>query len=128
MDAILSGRRILAIDDDIVQRTMIERTLARAGCSVFMAEDGLRGLEMAQKETPDLILLDVIMPKMSGTEVCRQLKVNDRTKNIPVVFLTSLDTPKDIVEHFSAGADTHLTKPVNARELLNQIKMSLAGG
>ena len=118
------GRRILAIDDDLSQRTLIARTLEKSGYKVSTAENGEIGLELARGETPDLILLDVIMPGIHGNEVCKRLKADSRTKDIPVLFLTSLDTPKDVIEQYALGAEVHLTKPINPKELIRQIEIT----
>jgi len=119
------SKRILTIEDDPIQRTMIQRTLAKRGYSVITSQNGQEGLDIAFKEKPDLILLDVMMPGMRGDDVCRKLKANIQTKDIPVIFLTSLDTPKDVIEHYDVGADIHLTKPVNPKELISQVEISL---
>jgi len=121
----LPSRCILTIEDDATQRTMIQKTLERRGYTVLIAEDGERGLELALLQRPDLILLDVIMPRMRGEEVCRRLKADSRTKDIPVLFLTSLDTPKDVIEHYDLGAEIHLSKPINPKELISQIEITL---
>lgn len=118
------GKSILTIEDDITQRTMIQRTLEKRGYTVLMAEDGPKGLEVAQNQKPDLILLDVLMPGMRGDEVCRRLKSDNRTKDIPVLFLTSLDTPKDVIRHYDVGGEIHLTKPINAKELIAQVEIT----
>ncbi len=118
------GKRILAIDDDPSLRIMVKRTLERQGYGVISAEDGLKGLAMAESEHPDLILLDVMMPGMQGHEVCRRLKANPSTKKIPVIFLTSVETPKSVIEAYDIGAEIHLTKPIRAKELISQIEMT----
>ena len=118
-------KRILTIDDDPSQRMIIQRTLAKRGYSVMAAQNGQEGLDIAFKERPDLILLDVMMPGMHGDDVCRRLKANAQTKNIPVIFLTSMDAPQDVIEHYDVGADIHLTKPINAKELISQVEISL---
>ncbi len=119
------GKNILTIDDDLSQRVMIQRTLEKSGLKVLMAEDGRLGIEMAQAQKPDLILLDVVMPGLNGNEVCRRLKSDSRTKDIPVVFLTSMDTPKEVIEHYDVGGEIHLTKPINPKELISQIELTL---
>ena len=120
-----NGRRVLAIDDDAGQCVMIQKTLENQGYRVLLAEDGAKGLETAFKERPDVILLDVLMPGMRGDEVCRKLKSDDRTKDIPVLFLTSLNDPKDVITHYDLGAEIHLTKPINPKELISQIEITL---
>jgi len=118
-------KRILTIEDDVTQRTMIQKTLAKKGYTVFTAENGQKGLEAASKEKPDLILLDVMMPGMHGVDVCRRLKSSSQTKDIPVIFLTSMDMPQDVIEQYVVGGDIHLTKPINAKELISQVEISL---
>lgn len=120
-------KRILTIDDDAGQRAMIQRTLEKSGFKVLTAENGKKGLDMALSEAPDLILLDVVMPEMRGEEVCRRLKSNLRTKDIPVLFLTSMDDPKDVIGHYDLGAEVHLSKPINPKELLAQIEITFSG-
>ena len=120
-----AAKRVLAIDDDRIQRTMIQTTLQKRGYSVFTAETGESGLNMAFELKPDLVILDVVLPVMSGHEVCRRLKADQRTKDIPVIFLTSQDSPGDVIEHYELGADIHLTKPINSKELVTQVQISL---
>ncbi len=124
-DARFAGKSVLTIEDDPTQSTMIRRTLEKRGFKVFVAGDGPKGLELAQAQRPDIILLDVILPGMRGYDVCRRLKSDGRTKDIPVLFLTSLDDPKDVIAQYDLGGDVHLSKPINARELLAQIEISL---
>ncbi len=120
-----SGKRILTIDDEATQRTMIERVLSKKGFLVSTADNGLLGLDMANRQRPDLILLDVLMPGMTGEKVCQKLKSNKITRDIPVIFLTSQDAPKEVIQHYELGADIHLTKPVNASELIQQVEITL---
>lgn len=115
---------ILVVEDDQGQRLTIQRILEKEGYDLLLAEDGAQGLALARSRKPDLILLDVIMPKVNGNEVCRQLKEDESTKQIPIIFLTASDSPHDIVDHFDLGADMHLTKPIDARELITQITIT----
>ena len=124
---LLAGRRILTIEDEATQRMMIQKTLEKQGCAVLTAEDGEKGLEVALDQKPDLILLDIILPGMHGDQVCRRLKGDARTRDIPVIFLTSTDTPKDIIEQYDIGGEIHLTKPIRPKELVEQIKFILEG-
>ena len=118
------SRRILTIEDDPTQRMMIQKTLEKKGYTVLMADSGEKGLEVAFLQKPDLIILDVVMPGIHGEEVCKRLKSDARTKNIPILFLTSMDEPKDIIDHYDLGAEVHLTKPINPKELINQIEIT----
>jgi len=124
-DLRFAGKSILTIEDDPTQRVMIQKTLEKSGFTVFSAEDGPKGLEAAQSKRPDVILLDVVLPGMRGYDVCRKLKSDERTKNIPVLFLTSMDDPKEVIAQYDLGADVHLAKPINPKELLLQIEISL---
>ena len=117
--------RILTIEDDITQRTMIQKTLEKRGYRVLTAENGERGVDMAREEKPDLILLDVMLPGINGQEVCKRLKANTATTGIPIIFLTSMNSPANVVEHFDLGAETHLAKPISARELIRQVEITL---
>lgn len=119
-----SDKLILAVDDDATQRLMIQRALERYGYRVMTVENGSKGLEAAYQQRPDLILLDVMLPDINGKEICRRLKSDFRTKKIPVIFLTSLDTPRDIIEEYNLGAEIHLTKPIKAKELVSQVEIT----
>ncbi len=121
-------RTVLAVDDDKGQRTLIAQTLQKRGHRVLEAENGHQGLELAMAHRPDLILLDHIMPDIDGLEVCRRLKAEESTREIAVIFLTSRDSPDDIIEHYETGADIHLTKPINPRELILQCEETLEIG
>ncbi len=118
------NKNILVVEDDAGQRLTIQRILEKEGYDLLLAEDGAEGLALARSRKPDLILLDVVMPKVDGNEVCRQLKEDESTKKIPIIFLTASDSPHDIVDHFDLGADMHLTKPIDARELITQITIT----
>ena len=118
-------RRILVVDDDQGARKIMNSILTSSGFEVLLAETGEQGLMMAQKEKPDLIILDVIMPGIKGREVCIRLKKDPTTKHIPVVFLTAKDSPDDIKAELEAGAVAHLTKPLDLKEVLVEIKKVL---
>lgn len=116
---------ILVVDDNEVDRKIIESILSKRGYTTLVAENGQRGLEMAKARHPSLIVLDCEMPVMNGTEMCEHLKEDQTTQDIPVLFLTSSDTPKNIVECFQTDAENFLTKPVNPGVLMNQIDLIL---
>lgn len=115
---------ILIVEDEPGQRLAIQKIIEKAGYRALLAENGAQGIAMAHEHKPDLIVLDVVMPNIDGIEVCRQLKDGGSTRGIPIIFLTSQDSPNDVVQHFDLGADMHLSKPVDATELLSQIQMS----
>lgn len=118
--------KILFIEDEsALQKTMSE-VLRQEGFEVFSAYDGKTGLETAQKENPDLILLDLILPKMEGFEVLEHLKSNEDTKKIPVIVLTNLEGVGDVDRALSMGATTYLVKAnYELEEVVRKIRESL---
>lgn len=118
--------RILTVDDDEEVLQIIEMVLQREDYEIFTASNGVEGLEKAEEVTPDLILLDVMMPLMRGVDVCRQLRARHATSRVPIIMLSSLGQVDDKLEGFEAGADDYVTKPVSPRELLARIKALLA--
>lgn len=113
-----SGRTVLVIDDDEILIRTVRNILTAHGYTVYAAHKGEDGLHMAQYQQPDLILLDVILPGIKGREVCRRLKSDKRTKDIPVIFITAKDSQDDIEAEMKAGGEAHLTKPVNRESLV----------
>ena len=118
-------RKILFIDDNPVDRTLISRLLTKYDFYVLLAEDGPGGLSMAQEENPDLILLDILLPGISGIELCKKLKRNPATWRIPVIFYTSMDTPKHLIDYTSYGARDYIQKTMPPEELIAAIKSVL---
>ena len=116
-----SAFRILVVEDSVVDRTFLEKTLSQAGYRVAAADTAEKGLELTQTQTFDLIVLDCVLPGISGIDACRRLKDNRATRNIPIIFLTGIDTPKNVVDCYDFGAECFLSKPIGGRELLNQI-------
>jgi two-component system, OmpR family, alkaline phosphatase synthesis response regulator PhoP len=119
------NERVLVIEDEFPMRNALEDCLRAAGYRVISAPDGATGLDRALQEGPDLVLLDVMMPMMSGYEVCAQIKSNPQTKDIPVVCLTSAHTPDARALSLKAGAAELITKPFFPDELLAQIRRHL---
>lgn len=119
MELILN--KILIIDDSPDHVSVLSKTLKQTGFKIFTAQDGQEGFSLAQEIHPDLILLDVIMPNMDGFEVCRQLKSQPSTQNIPVIFMTALTEIADKVKGFQAGAVDYITKPFQREEVVNRV-------
>jgi len=115
-------KSVLVVDDDEGILTTMKKILLPVGYSVLTASSGERGFQIAQTQKPDLIVLDVILPGMKGREVCRRLKEDAATKDIPVIFLTAKDSPDDIKAEMEAGAIAHVTKPLHSKMMIAKIK------
>jgi diguanylate cyclase (GGDEF)-like protein len=116
---------IMAVDDNPVIVRQLEAMLTTAGYQVLQAESGQRALELLENILPDLILLDIEMPGLSGLEVCRIIKENPRTTDIPIIFVTVSDDKNDIVAGFAAGAQDYIVKPSTKEELLARVRIHL---
>lgn len=118
---------LILIVDDVPKNLQILGTLLRKiDCELAVATDGHQALNTIERVKPDLILLDIMMPGMNGFEVCRQLKSDDETRDIPVIFLTANDNPEDITKGFELGAVDYITKPVNAAKLYASVNTQLS--
>ena len=122
----MSSARILLVDDAVENLQFAGSLLKQSGYRLSIARDGRKALEVCAKTLPDLILLDVEMPVMTGYECCVALKENPRTKDIPVVFLTANTATDEIVRGFKRGAVDYIAKPFNAPELLSRIDTHLS--
>ncbi|MBL1212627.1 MAG: response regulator [Ignavibacteriae bacterium] len=118
-------KKILVVDDQPDNVFILQDRLKRAGFEVIAAYEGKTGIQKATDEKPDLILLDIMMPDISGFDVCRQLVKNDETKNIPIILVTALTDAEDIKEGFDAGAFDYIKKPFNRDEMLARINSAL---
>jgi len=116
---------VLVVDDEMNIVTLLETWLETIGCRVESAGDGETGVAKAQEIRPDLILMDGMMPKMSGFDACRRLKENELTKDIPVIFLTVQGEVKDVVKGLELGAHGYMTKPFKPQELLARVRSTL---
>ncbi len=114
--------KILVVDDDVRTLRVMEAMLVSAGYRVILAENGTEAITKAIESSPDVILLDVMMPKMDGFEVAKRLQAIIQTQNIPIVMVTALGEVKDRVKALEMGADDFLTKPVDKKELLIRVK------
>ncbi|MFO0815940.1 MAG: response regulator [Gemmatales bacterium] len=119
--------RILIADDNQQGVELLEAYLDELGAEVKTAADGEATLKLVDEWKPDVLLLDIMMPRMSGFEVCKRLRHNTATKNLAILMVTALDQPVDIERAVEAGTDDFLTKPINKNELLVRVKALLAG-
>ena len=119
------ARKILVVDDEAVLVETIAYNLEQAGYQVTTASDGASALEAVRCETPDLIILDIMLPEMDGLEVCRQLRRESTTSTIPILMLTAKGDEIDKVVGLEVGADDYVTKPFGRRELLARVRALL---
>jgi CheY-like chemotaxis protein len=117
--------RILIVDDEIQNLELMEAMLTSAGYEVFLAQEGEEALRLARERRPDLILLDLMMPGLSGFEVCARVKTDPQTGGIPVLFVTALNQISDKERAMAAGGDDFLTKPFQRTELLTRVEALL---
>lgn len=116
---------ILVIEDSEGDRTLIQKTLERKNYSVLLAKDGEVGLRFAHEYKIHLIILDYLLPGMNGIEICKMLKEDEKTKNIPIIFLTVVEAGEAILECYGAGAEAYIHKPIDAKYLLKEVKTIL---
>src|ERR1700716_2326453 len=119
---------VLIVDDEKDLRDLVQFNLREAGFDTAAVEAGEKALEFVRNRTPDLILLDLMLPGVPGTEVCRQLKSSPRTKHVPVIMVTARGEEVDRVVGFELGADDFVTKPFSMRELLLRVRAVLRRG
>ena len=117
--------RVLVVDDNQQNLELLQIYLEDVDCQTIPARDGPEALDIIAKDPPDLVLLDVMMPKMSGFEVCRRIKNDPKTSDISVIMVTALSEFGDIERAIDSGTDDFLSKPVNKLELLTRIKTML---
>ena len=118
----MSIKRILVVDDEEAIYAYLQRKFEKLGYAVRTAEDGEEALDQAFSERPDIILLDVKLPKLDGIEVCKRLKSNPMTKQIPIIILSAKAQSDEIAAGLKAGADRYLCKPVGFPDILREIK------
>ncbi|MFB3891438.1 MAG: two-component system response regulator [Phycisphaerae bacterium] len=117
--------RILVVDDNAQNLELLVAYLDTLGCKVVTAADGVEALNQVRQGPFDLILLDIMMPRMSGFEVCRKLKSDPSTRDIPIIMVTAMNELGDIERGVESGTDDFITKPVNRLELLTRVKSLL---
>jgi two-component system alkaline phosphatase synthesis response regulator PhoP/two-component system response regulator VicR len=115
-------KRVLVVDDERHIVRLVQVNLERQGYEVLTAYDGVECLEKAKAEKPDLIVLDVMMPRMDGFEALQRLKSDPETNHIPVIMLTARAQDRDVLQGYTYGADLYLTKPFSPLELISLVK------
>ncbi len=123
-----SERKILVVDDEPDTLQLLARRIQSAGYRVITASDGMEALNLARKENPDLVVLDLMLPKMDGYKVCSFLKFDERWKSIPIVLLTARANAEDRTKAAEVKADHFLTKPCDLRELMEIVDRHVARG
>lgn len=121
----LAGKKILIVDDNPTNISLLQQTLQHENLSIFTAFNGVEAIDVAKKNIPDLILLDVMMPEMGGFEACQQLKALETTRHIPIIFITAKTEREDIEEGFKVGGEEYITKPFKIEELVSRIRTYL---
>lgn len=121
----MSSKKVLVVDDEVDLVETIRFPLESEGFTVLVAYNGEDALNQARKENPDLILLDIMLPKLDGYKVCRLLKFDEKYKHIPIIMLTAKAQEKDKIIGLETGADEYITKPFDMDELLEKVKAYL---
>jgi two-component system phosphate regulon response regulator PhoB len=116
---------ILLVEDDPDIRHLVAYKLTKGGFHVVEAADGLAALRAVRDELPDLVLLDVRMPRMSGIEVCRELRAGPLGPDVPIIMLTARSRPQDLEQGYAAGATEYIVKPFSPRDLQERVEAAL---
>lgn len=120
-------KRILVVDDSATARLWQQLLLSQERYSTLFALDGAEGVEIAKRERPDLIVLDVVMPKMDGFQACRALRAAPETRDIPILMVTAHSEMEHVIEGFESGCNEYLTKPLERGEYINKVRNYLNG-
>ena len=118
----MDRKRILVVDDEIYIVHILEFSLTMEGYSILTASNGEEALRVIDSERPDLVVLDIMMPKLDGYEVCRRLRQDEQFQELPVILLSAKGRPIDREAGLQAGADDYITKPFSPRKLLEKIR------
>src|SRR5258706_10552567 len=124
----MSRKRVLLVDDSNTALLMQQMLLKnRSDFEVVTAHDGQEAVEKTVELLPDLILMDVVMPRMTGIEACRQIRLQDATRHIPIILVTTRGEPENVEQGYASGCNDYVTKPINGAELISKIE-DLIGG
>jgi two-component system, OmpR family, alkaline phosphatase synthesis response regulator PhoP len=120
-------RKILIVDDSTIVRMVETLVLTNAFYTLVSADNGEDALRTAASERPDLILMDVVMPKMDGLEACRRLREQDATRTTPIILVSTRGEPESVEKGFASGCTDYMTKPIDPRELLYKVRKHIGG-
>lgn len=126
-DVVKPGSMILVVDDDAAILRVVEITLQRSGYEVRTAPNGQEALKLLRHMVPDVIILDVAMPGLSGFDLCHIVKRDQRLQHVPVIFFTAQDSPKDFQAGMDSGGVIYLLKPFKPEKLLQSVRLALLG-
>lgn len=119
----MKRKKILLVDDSSTALLMEQMVLKnRADIDLIFAHDGQEAVEKTQTESPDLIVMDVVMPRMSGTEACRHIRGVEATRHIPIILVTTRGEPENVEIGYASGCNDYVTKPINGSELVTKIE------
>ncbi len=121
----MARKKILVVDDSGTARMIEQMALGRSSYDVVQAKDGAEAVEVARCERPDLILMDVMMPRMNGFEACRSIRAQEETKSIPVIMVTTRGEPVNVETGYRSGCNDYVTKPIDGHELLTKVRSLL---
>jgi two-component system, OmpR family, alkaline phosphatase synthesis response regulator PhoP len=121
----ITASTVLIVDDHEQNLELLQAYLEELGCKTLGARDGIDAVEMVERHNPDLVLLDVMMPRMSGFQVCEKIKSDPMTRDIPVVMVTALNEVADVERAVESGANDFLSKPVHKIELITRVRSLL---
>jgi DNA-binding response OmpR family regulator len=119
------NKTVLIVEDSLETLELLRRIIEKQGYTAILASDGEKGLSYAQRFSPAIIILDRLLPKMDGLQVCRILKAESAAEDIPIIFLSVLGSEKDIVEGLKSGADDYIRKPFSPDELIARVETVL---
>ena len=118
-------KKILVVDDSATSLMWQRMILGQEKFEVFTAKDGQEGVDVALAQRPDLVLMDVVMPKMNGFEACRALRATDAMREVPVIMVTTRSEYKNVEEAYESGCNDYITKPIDKLELLTKVRSYL---